>query len=96
MFYFAASNFLKMSYDNAKACAVVETTADNVNQNLISVDDPTAKANFEIQPEIYDDHRNAPEGMRCFSQLILCSPTLKAIESDIDSQLKCQLQKTTM
>ena len=63
MFYFAASNFLKMSYDNAKACAVVETTADNVNQNLINVDDPTAKANFEIQPEIYDDHRNAPEGM---------------------------------
>ena len=82
-----------MSYDNAKACAVVETTAD-VNQNLINVDDQTAKSNFEIQPEIYDDHRNAPEGMRCFSKLILlCSPTLKAIESDIDSQLKCQLQK---
>ena len=51
-----------MSYDNAKACAVVETTAD-VNQNLINVDDQTAKSNFEIQPEIYDDHRNAPEGM---------------------------------
>ena len=63
-FYFAASNFLSMSYDNAKACAVVETTAD-VNQNLINVDDQTAKSNFEIQPEIYDDHRssNAPEGM---------------------------------
>ena len=62
--YFAASNFLSMSYDNAKACAVVETTAD-VNQNLINVDDQTAKSNFEIQPEIYDDHRssNAPEGM---------------------------------
>ena len=38
-----------MSYDNAKACAVVETTAD-VNQNLINVDDQTAKSNFEIQP----------------------------------------------
>ena len=56
-----------MSYDNAKACAVVETT-DNVNQNLINVDDQTAKS-FEIQPEIYDDHRNAPEGKTLFSPI---------------------------
>ena len=84
-----------MSYDNAKACAVVETTAD-VNQNLINVDDQTAKSNFEIQPEIYDDHRNAPEGMffLCYllGEIPVLSP-LKTIESDIDSQLKCQLQK---
>ena len=42
-----------MSYDNAKACAVVETTAD-VNQNLINVDQ-NAKTNFAIQPETIDD-----------------------------------------
>jgi len=42
--YFTASNFLKMSYDNAKACAVVETTSD-VGQNI--VDDSR-----HIQPEL--------------------------------------------
>ena len=34
--FLAASNFLKVSYDNAKACAVVETT--DVSPNLIDVD----------------------------------------------------------
>ena len=34
--FFPASNFLKVSYDNAKACAVVETT--DVSPNLIDVD----------------------------------------------------------
>ena len=34
--FFSASNFLKVSYDNAKACAVVETT--DVSPNLIDVD----------------------------------------------------------
>ena len=36
LFFFPASNFLKVSYDNAKACAVVETT--DVSPNLIDVD----------------------------------------------------------
>ena len=38
-----------MSYDNAKACAVVETTAD-VTQNMINVDQ-NSKPHAEIQPE---------------------------------------------
>ena len=38
-----------MSYDNAKACPVVETTAD-ASQNMINVDQ-SAKPHAEIQPE---------------------------------------------
>ena len=46
---FAASNFINTSYDNAKACAVVETT--DVSQNMINVDQK-----FEIQPEINNNY----------------------------------------
>merc|ERR550532_2765233 len=44
LIYTTASNFLKMSYDNAKACAVVETT--DVGSNLIE------STPHRIQPEV--------------------------------------------
>lgn len=52
-----------MSYDNAKACAVVETS--DVSQNMINVDQKVT----EIQPENYNTIGEAnlqPPGKRFF------------------------------
>ena len=46
LFFIAASNFLKMSYDNAKACAVVETTDTETRSNLI--EPPTHHIQTEV------------------------------------------------
>ena len=58
-----------MSYDNAKACAVVETTAD-VNQNLINVDQNAKSNNFDIQTEVYDDRISSHEGKQKSKQTV--------------------------
>ena len=46
LLFIAASNFLKMSYDNAKACAVVETTDTETRSNLI--EPPTHHIQTEV------------------------------------------------
>lgn len=68
-FFVSASNFLKTSYDNAKACAVVETT--DVGQNLIDIDskrDQTSTKPHIIQPEA--NYNNYNEGEL---ETVLCS-----------------------
>ena len=107
LLFIAASNFLKMSYDNAKACAVVETTDTETRSNLI--EPPTHHIQTEVTIPKYpeDSHfggkNNVLEisfGLYLNLEAPSCSYSLgsvqgeRPIESDIDCQLKCHKHKS--
>ncbi len=58
LLFVSASNFLKSSYDNAKACPVVE---DSINGNLATVvsDGNAGNLNRHIQPDQNSPHTSS-------------------------------------
>ena len=60
-FYFAASNFLRMSYDSAKACAVVETGPSSTGGiSSSNLNDLNNAHSSSISKKYKDDHQLQP------------------------------------